>query len=62
MLRIQEPARNLGITREIGRGDLAVDSAMTLDDGDVAVGDDVVDSGVEGGRDASCAGAGNLFH
>lgn len=62
MLRIQEPTCNLGVTRKIGRGDLAVDGAMALDDGDVAVGHDVVDGGVEGRRDASCTGAGDLFH
>ena len=64
LLRVQEPTGNLGllvVTRDTRSGHLAVDSAMALDNGDVVFSDNVVDCRVEGSRDASCAGTGNLF-
>lgn len=63
LLRIEHSTSDLRLlifSRDVSRGDLAVDSSMAQDDGDVILGDNVIDSFAEFCRDTSCALSGNL--
>lgn len=65
LLRVQEPTGNLGllgiVARDTSRGNLTVNGTVALNNGDVLILDNVVDSSVKVARDASGAGSCDLL-